>query len=281
MTTAILGTGLMGAAVAQHLHEAKQDVIAWNRHTEKATAALGDTVKIASQLESAVDQANTLLLFLSDAAAIESVLEGLAPDALAGKTLIQMGTIAPEESRGLLVKLASQGAEYFECPVLGSIPEARSGTLLLMVGATEAQFEQYRKLLHLLGKPRLLGPVGKAAAVKLAMNQLIAGLTASFALSLNFVLDEGADVDQFMDILRESALYAPTFDKKLDKMLQSSYHNPNFPLKHLDKDVKLFLRAAARHGLNTAALKGVEQVLEEALRQGHADDDYSALRESI
>ncbi len=281
MTTAIIGTGLMGAATAQRLHDAQQDIIAWNRHVERARQQLGEHVEVIDSLAEAVARADTLLLFLSDAAAIDATIFSLPEGALRDKVIVQMGTIAPAESRDFLSRATALGGDWLESPVLGSIPEARAGTLLLMVGATPAQFERHRPLLALLGKPRLIGPVGKAAAVKLAMNQLIAGLTASFALSLNFVLAEGADVEQFMEILRESALYAPTFDKKLDKMLTSNYDNPNFPLKHLDKDVRLFLRAAGEHALNTAMLEGVEKILQQGLAAGRGGQDYSALRESI
>ncbi len=281
MSTAIIGTGLMGAATAQRLHQRGESVIAWNRHADAARKRLGDIVPVIETIDETVATADTLLLFLADAAAIEAVLLSLPDGALEGKTIIQMGTIAPSESRDLLQRFEAAGADYFESPVLGSLPEARAGTLLLMVGATPAQFERHEPLLSQLGKARLIGPVGKAAAVKLAMNQLIAGLTTSFALSLNFVIAEGADVDQFMEILRESALYAPTFDKKLGKMLASDYENPNFPLKHLDKDVKLFIRAAAEHALNTALLDGVERILADALAAGHGELDYSALRESV
>jgi len=62
-----------------------------------------------------------------------------------------------------------------------------------------------------------MGEVGSAAAVKLALNQLIASLTAAFSLSLGFVQRQGTDVELFMQILRQSALYAPTFDKKFPR----------------------------------------------------------------
>ena len=80
------------------------------------------------------------------------------------------------------------------------------------------------------------------------MNQLIAGLTSSFSLSLSLIEKEAVDVDQFMEVVRSSALYAPTFDKKLDRMLERDFSNPNFPSKHLSKDTKLFLDVAKQLG---------------------------------
>jgi len=170
--------------------------------------------------------------------------------------------------------------EYLEAPVLGSIPEARAGSLLLMVGATDEQFERLGALFSALGEnPLHVGIVGRAAALKLAMNQLIAGLTSSFALSLGFIQREGVEVDQFMQVLRNSALYAPTFDKKLNKMLDGDFANPNFPLKHLAKDVDLFLDAAG--GMQTSMLKGIASLLLEGIERGYQDKDYSALYEVV
>jgi len=88
-------------------------------------------------------------------------------------------------------------------------------------------------------------------------------------------------VETFMSVLRESALYAPTFDKKLKRMVRHNYSNPNFPTKHLLKDTRLFLEAAKTEGLTVSSLQGMETILEAALELGLGDEDYSALYEVI
>lgn len=282
MDIAILGTGLMGSAAANRLDACGHAVIAWNRTAGQSAEPLSNTVSTMSELPEAIAASEVLLLFLSDAASIHSVLEPISPDDLSDKLLVQMGTIAPEESRELAHWLSARGAQYLEAPVLGSIPETRSGTLLVMAGGNEEAFRQALPVLEALGaSPRLIGPVGQAAALKLALNQMIAGLTATFALSLAFLEKEAVDIEQFMSILRDSAVYAPTFDKKLNKMLASDYENPNFPLKHLGKDIALFLTAAAPLELHTEALEGILSIVQRGLEAGHADLDYSSLRESV
>ncbi|NIM98866.1 MAG: NAD-binding protein, partial [candidate division Zixibacteria bacterium] len=123
--------------------------------------------------------------------------------------------------------------------------------------------------------------VGHAAALKLALNQLIASLTATFALSLNFLERKGIDLDLFMKILRKSALYAPMFDKKLERMIVRDYANPNFPTKHLAKDIDLFLNEAKPLRLQTVGLEGVRQLVQMTLTRGWAETDYSALFQVI
>jgi hypothetical protein len=84
-----------------------------------------------------------------------------------------------------------------------------------------------------------------------------------------------------MNVLRPSALYASTFDKKLGRMLSGDYRNPNFPLEHLLKDVDLFVRAAERDGVGTAIPRAAAEVVRRALGLGLAGLDYSALARGV
>lgn len=283
MTIGFLGTGLMGEPMAQRLLLAQIPVIAYNRSPEKLQALQAAGAKIASDPVAIAKEADCLILMLTDATAIQALLlnEAVIPW-LQGRTVLQMGTIAPLESQTLQTEFQSRGADYLEAPVLGSIPEAQAGTLQVMVGSTPKQFSQWSPLLaHFGSEPRYIGTVGAASAVKLALNQLIASLTSAFGLSLGFLQQQGVDVEKFMAILRQSAIYAPTFDKKLSRMLDRNYDQPNFPTKHLLKDVNLFLAQA--QGLNLAcdSLAGVQQIVTTAIAQGWADSDYSAIYSAI
>jgi 3-hydroxyisobutyrate dehydrogenase len=220
---------------------------------------------------------------LTDAAAISAVLFTPAcSPALKGKTIMQMGTIAPRESLDLQHRIEQLGGAYCEAPVLGSVSEAKEGTLSVMVGSTEAQFATWSPLFRSLGRePRRIGPVGSAAALKLALNHLIAAETSAFALSLGLIQRSDVSVETFMAILRDSALHARTFDKKLPRILKRDYHRPNFSIRHLLKDVRLFCREAAMRGLATDSLEGLPVILARAIEQGLGDLDYSALFEIV
>ena len=228
-------------------------------------------------------QADCVILMLANAAAIHAVLLTPASSAvLRGKTVIQMGTIAQEESLALQAEIERVGGSYCEARVLGSLAEAKAGTLFVMVGGTEGQFVQWGPLFRSLSRePRLAGPVGKAASLKLALNQLIAAEISAFALSLGLVQRTGVPVDTFMAILRESALFAPVFEKKLPRLLTRDYQHPNFSTRHLLKDVELFLREASGYALTTSSLEGIRPVLERTIVQGLGDSDYSAIFEVV
>lgn len=270
-----LGIGLMGLPMAQRLIAAGHSVTAYNRTAAKLEALSG--AEIAPSPTAAIVNSDCVILMLTNAQAIRETLL-LDPTVLRDRTVIQMSTISPDESRTICDEVIAAGGNYLEAPVLGSIPEAQSGKLIVMVGAEPEQFEQWRSLLQAFGEnPVLLGSVGSATTVKLALNQLIGSLTSAFAASLGLVLRQNVDVEAFMQILRQSALYAPTFDKKLQRMVDRDFENPNFPTKHLQKDIGLFLKTARSSNLETASVEGVQQILQSAIEQNLADLDYAAL----
>ncbi|KAF3885711.1 MULTISPECIES: NAD(P)-dependent oxidoreductase [Nostocales] len=283
MKVAFLGTGLMGLPMAQKLLERGIQVIAYNRTPEKLEPLQTAGAQVVTHSYQAINSADSIILMLSNAAAIYSVLlSDRSWRTVAGRSVIQMGTITPAESREIRDAVVAAGGEYIEAPVLGSIPEAKAGKLIVMVGALQEQYNRHLDLLKSFGpEPVLVGSVGSAAALKLALNQLIASLTTAFALSLGFVQRQGVNVDLFMEIVRESALYAPTFDKKLQRMLEGNYDNPNFPTKHLMKDTELFISEAKSVGLNVASLEGVREIIERAMKMSFSHADYSSLFSAI
>jgi len=282
MNIAFFGTGLLGEPMAHQLPAAEYPLIVYNRTLSKTETLKKKGAAVAKTPAEAMEKAEVFITMLSDYRAIDQVMFSGDPALFKGKTLVQMSTISPDESLRLKERIENAGGEYLEAPVLGSIPQAKSRTLFILVGGSDAQFKKWDPLLSVFGDKRVhIGGVGKAAAAKLALNQLIASLTTTFAMSLGFLREKEVDIGKFMGILRESALYAPTFDKKFDKMMKRDFTNPNFPVKHLLKDVELILDAFNNAGIHTAPLQGVKEILFKAVDIGDSDMDYSALYNAI
>ncbi len=277
----VIGTGLMGTPIAQRLLPQTEQLTVYNRTVSKTTSLQALGANVAATVAEVFARSDVVILMLTDAAAIAELLFTPAVS-LAGRTVIQMGTIAPQESQDLHDRIVALSGHYLEAPVLGSIPEATSGNLIVMVGGSAADFERWRSLLTTLGpNPTFVGPVGQAAAVKLALNQLIGALTTAFGLSLALTQAAGVAPECFMEILRQSALYAPTFDKKLTRMLEQNYAHPNFPVKHLLKDMQLFDQAAGAAGLPTGMLEPIVELLQRTIAADLGSADYSALFSQI
>lgn len=283
MKVGFLGTGLMGQPMVGRLLEAQLSVMAYNRTPSKLEPLRKSGAEISDSPAEVIQASDCIILMLADATAINEVLlSESSRSLLSGRTVIQMGTIAPSESQKIRDAVIAAGGDYLEATVLGSVPQAKKGELQMMVGASQQQFQKWSELLkHFGSEPLLIGPVGTAAAMKLALNQLIASLTSAFALSLGFVQREGVETDKFMEILRQSALYAPTFDKKLDRMSDRNYASPNFPTQHLLKDTDLFLSQASAAGLDVSNLEGVRHIIQKAQDLGFSESDYAAIFSAI
>ena len=277
-SVAVLGTGLLGTAIATRLLEQGLSVHVWNRDPSRIVSLLEKGATAIDDLRQAAQNDRVLITVLRDGAATASVISTVG--ALSGSTVIPMGTMGVDESRKLATQVANQGGQYLEAPVLGSKPQALNGSLLVMAGGEAQVFKTQQPLLsHLCQEPLLVGPVGSGAATKLALNQLIASLTHSFSLSLQLIQRAGVPVETFMAILRPSALYAPTFDKKLQRMLDHSYADPNFSTALLRKDLRLFLEEATTAGLQDQGLSGLLSLLEQAKGTELDEQDYCALHE--
>jgi 3-hydroxyisobutyrate dehydrogenase-like beta-hydroxyacid dehydrogenase len=149
--------------------------------------------------------------------------------------------------------------------------------LAVMVGGEPHQLDSWKKTLDGLGDVTLVGPVGRAASLKLALNQLIGSLVTAFATSLVFAQREGVPTDLFLRVLRGSALYAQAFDKKLPKMESHEFGKPNFTTSLLLKDLELFVKAAQWDKLDVRGVEAVCELLRRAIQMGHGDDDYSSV----
>ena len=275
---ALLGTGLLGAAIGHRLLAKEIELGVWNRNPEHCQELLNAGAEWINDLKEVTANWDGVITVLRDGPVTQQVVAALGD--LQGCCIIPMGTMGVSEIRALDLQVQQQNGKCLEAPVLGSKPQAISGTLLVMAGGKPELFEQQQSLLKFLAKePLLVGPIGSGAATKLALNQLIASLTHAFSLSLRLVQQAGVPVETFMSILRPSALYAPTFDKKLQRMLDGHYADPNFSTALLRKDLRLFLEEAAAAELQTRGLQGLDTLLEQS-SDGELDAlDYCALHE--
>ena len=277
-TVALLGTGLLGEAIGVRLLQQGIDLRVWNRDPRKAQSLIAKGARSIPELAGAAGGCASVITVLRDGPVTAEVVAALGP--LDGACCMPMGTMGVSESCALELQVRSRGGAYLEAPVLGSKPEALKGSLLVMAGGDEASFHDQLPLLRLLSeKPMWMGATGSGSACKLALNQLIASLTHGYSLALRLVEASGLEVEKFMDVLRPSALYAPTVDKKLERMLRHHYEEPNFTTALLRKDLLLFLREASLLQINTSGLDSLAALLGDAEQASLDGLDYSALHE--
>jgi len=276
---AFIGTGLMGETMAHRLLDAGFDLSVYNRTVSKTDALRRKGAAVAETPRQAVEQADIVIQMLNDYKAIQNVFfnshdSDAHIDSWKNKTFILMNTVTPDESRLVKGQIEETGGEYLEAPVMGSIPQVKAGDLKILVAGTQEQFQRWDNLLAFFGKKRhFIGETGQAAALKLALNQLAFSQTAMLAMSLGFLRQSDVEIDKFMGILRESALYWPGLERKFKVFMDRDYSFLRFPMKIMQKDLDLMIRQFTDKGIDTAPLDGLMQVLEKGIENGLEQTD--------
>ncbi|GIV89341.1 MAG: NADPH nitroreductase [Chloroflexus sp.] len=273
MTIALLGLGLMGRPMARTLLNAGWSVVGWNRSPLDPTVTAG--IPLAASLSEAV-QAETIILMVSDSAAVDDVLTQIDPWLRAGHLVIDMGSSDPRRSQTHAAALAARGIGWVDAPVSGGPEGAAHGTLAIMVGGTEADVARAWPILNALGRPTHVGPPGAGHTAKV-INQLIVGLTIQ-AVAEAMVLAERYGLD--LAVLR-AALAGGFADSKVLQLhgarMAARQYIPGGKVTTQLKDLRMAAAMAAAAGVELPHLADTIRRYETLVARGYGDLDHSAL----
>jgi len=201
-----IGTGLMGAPMTARLLEAGHAVTIWNRSAEKM-APLIDQGAVAADSPKAVAEASDIVMMcLTAAPAVRAVTfgeAGLIEAADRTKILVDFSSMRPDLTREWATELReTSGMGWIDAPVSGGVPGAVAGTLAIMAGGTEQDFERAAPVVaHLASRFTLMGPNGAGQTTKLA-NQIVSACTMMVvAECLSFADKAGVDAGRIPEAL--------------------------------------------------------------------------------
>jgi 3-hydroxyisobutyrate dehydrogenase len=276
---AVLGTGIMGSAMARNLLAAELTVTVWDR-SEQATASLArDGAQAAASARDAVRDAGVVITMLPTAAVVESVMfTGHVAEALApGAVWAQMGTIgvdATEEAAARLAKVRPD-ALFVDAPVSGSKGPAEHGQLLILASGPDAAKAPLSKPFAAIGRNTVwLGEAGQGSRLKLVVNAYMSTLIEGVAEAVELGRRLGIDVAALDAAIAGGPLDAPIADAKLHKIAHGDYA-PEFPLEWALKDIDL---ALAIGGTGLPLLAALSRQWHTAVDSGHGREDVSAAR---
>ena len=205
MDIGFIGLGVMGQPMALNLARAGTSLIVWNRSADRGEALRAAGAKVAASSAEVFAQTRIVLLMLYDAAAIDAVLGRGSPgfrDLVAGHLIVQMGTPAPDYSKGLDADIRAAGGAYVEAPVSGSLKPAEAGQLVGMLAGEPDDVVQVRPLLAPMCRETFpCGAVPNALLMKIAINAFLIPMVTGLAEAFHFADRHGLDVHQLQAIL--------------------------------------------------------------------------------
>jgi 2-hydroxy-3-oxopropionate reductase len=278
-----IGLGIMGAPMAGHLIAAGHTVYLHTRSNVPEALLSAGGVPCVSATEVA-QKADIVFLMLPDTPDVEAVLfgaNGVAAGLIAGKTVVDMSSISPMQTKAFAERIHALGCDYMDAPVSGGEVGAKAASLTIMVGASEATFAKVLPLLQSMGKNiTLVGGVGDGQTCKVA-NQIIVALNiAAVGEALLFASKAGADPAKVRQALMGGFASSRILEVHGERMIKRTF-NPGFRIALHQKDIALALDGAKSLGVALPQTAGVAQLMAVCAANGLGQRDHSALVQAL
>ena len=270
-SVSLLGLGIIGREWARNLHADGIPLTVWNR----TAGEFPGLPPLSGTPADAARDADLVILVVADPPAVQSVLDQIVPVLKPGQLVAQASTVSAAWNLKFAAQVEATGAHFLEIPFTGSKPAAVDRKTVFYVGGDAALLARAEPVLARISQARLhIGPLGHAAALKLAMNMNIAMVLEALAESLAFARAAGIPDAVYFDALKLNAARSPMADLKEPKLRAGDYA-PQFSLKHMDKDLRLALEGA--DGQSLPQLRKLKELYDTGMANGWGEEDFSVL----
>ena len=281
MNIGVVGTGLMGSAIAHRLIERGFQIFLYNRTRERTRALVK---KGAVQVEYPSDigrKCDHVIISVTDGNAVKEILfgeNGLAYSKNRKLIVIDTSTVLPEDSIYCANLMKKKGYSIIQAPIMGGPDPTMKGDVISIVSGNKKSIEKSKRILTSYSKKifNLGNKDGTANFIKLALNLNIALIAISLAESIVFVKKSKIDPAIYLEILNSTYFKTGLSEIKGPKMVKNIFE-PKFFLKNMLKDVQLINDCARQNGIILSFASMAEQYFRIASNRGYSELDYTAI----
>jgi 2-hydroxy-3-oxopropionate reductase len=235
---------------------------------------------VCDTLKAVAGHAEIVIVMVPDTPDVEDVLfspDGVAAGLAPGKTVIDMSSISPIETKAFAAKIAEKGCDYVDAPVSGGEVGAKAASLTIMVGGSETAFNRVKPLFELMGKNiTLVGEVGAGQTTKVA-NQIIVALTIeAVSEALLFASKAGADPAKVREALMGGFASSRILEVHGERMIKRTF-DPGFRIELHQKDLSLALSGARALNMSLPNTATTQELFNCAAALGGKGWDHSGL----
>ncbi|MGC2363202.1 MAG: NAD(P)-dependent oxidoreductase [Candidatus Cybelea sp.] len=269
MKIGVVGTGRMGANLARRLHDVGYPIVALYdvRPEAAAEVAVETGGEVSASLTRVSELADVVVTVVSDDAAMYQIFAPHGDSLLnnaQGRVFLNCATVTPQVHRDVERMVAERGGDSLEACMASSIPQARNGTLYLMIGGRPEVFERVKPLLERMSASlKYVGESGTAAQVKALVNMVMNVNTAGLAEGLGLGDALGLDLDVLREVFSQTGANSRVLETDGADM-QHREHDVYFSAAHAAKDCGIALSLAREAGLAlplaTAAFEQYERM---------------------
>lgn len=281
-TIGFAGIGIMGAGMVKNLAAKGHSVRIWNR-TETKAEELAKSLKIerVKTLKDLAAGSSLLMLCVTNTSDVEQVVDEAASSLKKGSLVIDCSTISPKVTEEIAARLGKQGIGFVDAPVSGGSEGAAQGTLAVMAGGAEADFDRARPILEAIGaRITHMGPAGKGQVTKLLNQILVVVNMLAVSEALLFGRAAGLDLKKAVAAVESGAGGSWMLSKRGPQVLDN-YWKPGFTIDLQQKDVDLVLEYAGELGLPLLATGMIRQLYARLQKEGKGGLGNHALIQAL
>jgi 2-hydroxy-3-oxopropionate reductase len=270
-----IGTGIMGKPMASHLAKGGHSVLTFSRSNPAV-----DGCTSAPSIAALTAASDVIILMLPDTPDVAAVLfgDGGVASALGnGKTVVDMSSISPTETKRFAARIRELGCDYLDAPVSGGEVGAKAATLTIMVGGEQQAFERVKPLFELMGKNiTLIGDNGDGQTCKVANQIIVAATIEAVGEALLFASKAGADPARVRTALMGGFASSRILEVHGERMIKRNFQ-PGFRVALHQKDLNLALAGARELGISLPATSTCQQLFNAVVASGGAALDHSGM----
>ncbi|MGI5202265.1 NAD(P)-dependent oxidoreductase [Spirillospora sp. CA-108201] len=276
---AVLGTGIMGAAMARNLLGSGHGVAVWNRTAARAEPLAADGAAVAATPAEAVRDAGVVITMLNDAETALAVMKDAAPALRAGQVWAQTGTVGVGDVPALARFAADHGLTFVDSPVQGTRQPAEQGELVVLAAGPQDARTALEPVFGAIGGRTVWldedGASGAGTRLKLAAVSYAISLTSVVAESVALVKGFGLDPSLLGEVLTGGPLDSPYLRAKMKAMLDGDFE-PSFAVRNAEKNTRLIHDSAEAAGVRVDVNDAAGERFRRAIELGHGDEDMAA-----
>ncbi len=278
-----VGLGIMGKPMALNLIKGGHTLFLHSRSgvPKELTDAGG---KACASPKEVAQQADIIITMVPDTPDVEKVLfgaNGIAEGLSKGKTVVDMSSISPIETKQFANKINKSGCDYVDAPVSGGEVGAKNAALTIMVGAPQTAFDKVKPLFELMGKNiTLVGGNGDGQTCKVC-NQIIVALNIeAVSEALVFASKAGADPAKVRQALMGGFAASRILEVHGERMIKRTF-DPGFRIELHQKDLNLALQGAKAMGVSLPNTATAQELFNSCSANGGAKSDHSAMVKAL
>jgi 3-hydroxyisobutyrate dehydrogenase len=279
-----IGLGIMGRGMAANLLKAGFALTVWNRTASRSEALVALGAHAGNSPADVAAHSDLILICVSDTPDVEQVIhgeQGVLQGAQPGALVVDHSTISPQATQALAAELEARGIHMLDAPVSGGSEGAARGTLSIMVGGEEAQFQRALPIFQAMGKTIThVGGHGAGQTVKLVNQVLVVGNCLAMCEALLLAQAGGVDLEKTYAAISQGAAGSWMFTNRAPQIMRRDWR-PGFSIDLQNKDLRLVLEAADQFGAPLPATGLIFQLYRTLQAQGLGAEGNHALVKAL